>query len=64
MAEVTGVAVHVTTLKRYKYGGPSETVGQYMAEVELPDGRNLSDLLVADGLAVYWDGQGPRPADG
>jgi hypothetical protein len=58
------VAVHVTTLKRYKYGGPSETVGQYMAEVELPDGRNLSDLLVADGLAVYWDGQGPRPADG
>lgn len=46
---------HVETLKPYKYGG------SYMAEVTLPDGRNLADLLVEQGHGVWWDGQGPRP---
>jgi hypothetical protein len=32
-----------------------------MAEIVLPDGRNLSDVLVDLGLAVRWDGTGPRP---
>lgn len=57
-----GVRMHITTVKTYKYGGPDAMLGEYMAEVVLPDGRNLSDLLVAEGLAVYWDGTGPRPA--
>lgn len=47
----------MTTLKPYKYGG------EWMGEITLPDGRNLSDVLVAEGLAVPWDGTGPRPAD-
>lgn len=47
--------VDITTVKAYKYGD------EWMAEVVLPDGSNLSDALVAAGLAVYWDGQGPRP---
>jgi len=59
----TGVLTHVTTIKGYKYGAPEDRVGEYMAEVVLPDGRNVSDLLVAEGKAVYWDGSGPRPAD-
>jgi endonuclease YncB( thermonuclease family) len=57
------VIVDITTVKTYKYGGPDDKVGEYMAEVVLPDGSNLSDLLVSEGLAVYWDGEGPRPAD-
>lgn len=57
------VPVLVTTLKPYKYSGPAHTTGEWMAEVTLPDGRNLSDLLVAEQLAVFWDGQGPRPDD-
>ena len=59
-----GVPVDVTTVKAYKYGGPDDQLGEYMAEVVLPGGSNLSDLLVTSRLAVYWDGQGPRPADG
>lgn len=62
-SRVTGVDVHITTLKSYKYGGPEDKVAEYMAEVTLPDGRNLSDLLVAEDLATYWDGSGPRPDD-
>jgi endonuclease YncB( thermonuclease family) len=59
-----GAPLEIITLKPYKYGGPADYAGEYMAEVVLPDGRNLSDALVAAGLAVYWDGRGPRPADG
>lgn len=60
----TGSApLDIITLKPYKFSGPADYTGEYMAEIILPDGRNLSDLLVAEGLAVYWDGTGPRPAD-
>ena len=48
-------SLKITTLKPYKYGD------EWMAEVELPDGRNLSEMLVAAGLAQWWDGEGPRP---
>jgi endonuclease YncB( thermonuclease family) len=47
--------VNITTVKPYKYGD------EWMAEIELPGGYNLSDVLVDKGMAVYWDGQGPRP---
>lgn len=62
-SRTTGTDLHITTLKSYKYGGPEDKVAEYMAEVTLPDGRNLSDLLVSEGLATYWDGSGPRPND-
>jgi hypothetical protein len=66
--------VTLVTYKPYKFGGPDQFKGpddggpayfsgEYMVEVILPDGTNLSDLLVTQGLAVYWDGTGPRPAD-
>jgi len=61
LALTAGVRVAVTTGKGYKYGAPDGKTGEWMAEVVLPDGRNLSDLLVAEGLAVYWDGRGARP---
>lgn len=60
---VGGVFDLVTT-KPYKYSGPATGAGEYMAEITLPDGRNVSDLMVAAGQAVWWDGEGPRPADG
>lgn len=45
----------IETVKAYKYGD------EWVAEVTLPDGRNVSDELVAAGVAQYWDGKGPRP---
>lgn len=61
LALTAGQRMYVVTGKGYKYGAPEGKTGEWMAEVQLPDGSNLSDLLVAEGLAVYWDGQGPRP---
>ena len=56
VAKVTpDVIVNIETVKPYKYGD------EWMAEVTLPDGSNLSDALVAAGLALYWNGAGPRP---
>ena len=59
---VLGGAVDITTIRSYKYGGPDDQVGEYMAEIVLPVG-NLSDLLIAERLAVAWDGEGVRPVD-
>ena len=51
-----GIAlVHIDTVKPYKYGD------EWMAEVTLSDGRNVSDEMVKNQMAVYWDGTGPRP---
>lgn len=49
--------VTITTLKPYKYGD------EWMADVVLADGTNVSDWLVANGYAVAWDGTGSRPDD-
>jgi len=54
-AGIPSVPVLIETVKAYKFGD------EWMAEVTLPDGRNVSDVMVADGMAVYWDGTGPRP---
>jgi endonuclease YncB( thermonuclease family) len=55
IAAVTGVIVNIETT------GPYAWRDEWMAEVTLPDGTNLSDALVTAGLALYWNGQGPRP---
>jgi endonuclease YncB( thermonuclease family) len=57
-AAVSGLVageLHIVTVGPYKFGD------EWMAEITLADGRNLSDLLVSLGHAVYWDGTGPRP---
>ena len=51
----TSVPVLIETVGAYKYGD------EWMAEITLPSGENLSDLMVSKGYAVYWNGQGPRP---
>lgn len=51
----TGAQVDITTVKPYKYGD------EWMAEVVLVVGVNLSDALLEAGLANLWDGHGPRP---
>lgn len=60
---IGGQRVNVTTVKTYKYGGPDDELGEYMAEVVVPNGTNVSDMLVTEELAVYWNGNGPRPED-
>lgn len=55
------VPVHIVTLKPYKYGGPDSSPGEWMAEVTLADGRNVSDALIEAGVALPWDGAGGRP---
>lgn len=47
--------VTVATLKPYKYGD------EWVATIALADGRDVSDELVALGLAYVWNGRGPRP---
>jgi endonuclease YncB( thermonuclease family) len=55
------VSLTLSTLDAYKYGAPAGQTGEWMAEITTPDGRNASDVMVSDGHAVYWTGQGPRP---
>lgn len=59
-----GGVFDLVTVKPYKYSGPPDEAGEYMAEITLPDGRNVSDAMVATGHAVWWNGEGPRPGDG
>lgn len=61
LALTAGAKVTVITGKGYKYGAPDGKTGEWMAEILLPGGGNLSDRLVTEQLAVYWNGQGPRP---
>jgi endonuclease YncB( thermonuclease family) len=58
---LTGQTVDLVTLDAYKYGGPQYSPGEWMCELTLADGRNVSDLSVSLGFSVYWGGQGPRP---
>jgi endonuclease YncB( thermonuclease family) len=57
----------ITVLNAYKYGNDGTKDmpldGEWVAEVTLKDGSNLSDLMVSAGHAVYWNGEGPRPND-
>lgn len=53
--ELTQGVLDITTIKAYKYGD------SWMAEIVTADGVNISDQLVTEGLAVYWDGNGARP---
>lgn len=47
----------ITTLKPYKYGD------EYMANLLMADGRDVGLTLIDLGLALPWDGRGPRPGD-
>lgn len=41
--------------------GPYAHGDEWMAEVTLADGRNLSDLLVSEQWAAPWNGRGTAP---
>ena len=38
-----------------------EKYGRLLADLLLPDGRHVTTLLLEAGLALPWDGKGPRP---
>lgn len=61
LVALLGTVVDLTTLHPYKYGGPADQAGEWMAEVITPDGRNVSNAMVEGGFAVTWDGKGARP---
>lgn len=48
-----GSAVIVRTQRRAQ-GDPRDGFGRFLAEVLLPDGTNLGDLLLTEGLAVPY----------
>lgn len=50
-----GAVVTLRSLKPYKYGD------EYMADITLPDGRDLVSLLIADNWLAPWDGTGSKP---
>lgn len=50
-----GSVVTLQSLKAYKYGD------EYMADITLPDGRDLVSLLIAEHWLAPWDGTGPKP---
>lgn len=50
-----GARILLTSVKADKYGN------RYDATIELPGGRDLAALLVADGWAAAWNGQGHKP---
>lgn len=50
-----GIGVTVKSVKPDKYGG------RFDGLVALPDGRDVSQLLIAAHVAAPWDGKGPRP---
>lgn len=41
--------------------GPDKYGGRTGAQIILPDGRDVSTVMIADGYAVAWTGSGPRP---
>lgn len=52
---LAGAALTVKVLGPDKYGG------RWQGEITLPDGRAVSDVMVADGFAKPWGGHGPKP---
>lgn len=50
-----GTPVHISTVSADKYGG------RYDATVTLPDGRDLTALLVGEQWAAAWGGLGTKP---
>ena len=38
-----------------------EKYGRWLADLILPDGQDVADTLVHEGLAHIYDGTGPRP---
>lgn len=50
-----GEWVTVQTFKVDKFGG------RYDALITLPDGRDVTTVMCADGYAAPWDGVGPKP---
>lgn len=49
-----GTAVALESVKNDKFA-------RYDARLILPDGRDVAQILIAEGWAAPWNGQGPKP---
>jgi endonuclease YncB( thermonuclease family) len=47
----------ICTLTMHK----KDQYGRALADVQMPDGKDLAQWLIAQELAVPWNGTGPRP---
>lgn len=56
LAELLSGLFTLTSVGPYKYGD------EWMAEVALSDGRNLTDVLVTEQWAAPWNGRGAQPS--
>jgi endonuclease YncB( thermonuclease family) len=65
---VEGKRLTIETRRLYAYGGPDkklgEWVGDIMATLETGTTMWLSQILLAEGLALPYDGKGKRPTYG
>jgi endonuclease YncB( thermonuclease family) len=64
---VEGKRLTVVTYEQYAYGGPQGTVGEWVGDIILTDvpewgTGTLAAILLAEGLAVPYDGKGKRPS--
>jgi endonuclease YncB( thermonuclease family) len=63
---VEGKRLHVVTYEPYAYRGPDRRLGEWVGDVEVRQFAGapvwLSALLLAEGLAVPYDGKGKRPS--
>lgn len=50
-----GTAVTLRSIRDDKYGG------RMLADVFLPDGPSVVELMIRRGWAARWDGRGPKP---
>jgi endonuclease YncB( thermonuclease family) len=48
--------VNVVDIRTYKPKQPLEKYGRWLAEVFLPDGSSVAELMVAAGHAVPYEG--------
>lgn len=52
-----GSPVAVASLKP----GGGDKYGRYLAKITLADGRDYDTVMIGEGLAKPWDGQGVKP---
>jgi micrococcal nuclease len=52
---IAGLLTHDLVLKTYK---PHDKYGRYLAEVYLPDGTYVNELMISSGNAVAYEGGG------